>query len=735
MMTKMADWKFENNIYEPKDIDKLFEGIEFIKSNKRIEYANVPCVIDIETSSFYEDEEKRAIQYAFVFGINGKCIIGRYMWELILLLDKTKEHFDLWKDKRIIFYVHNLSYEFQWFRKHFKWEKVFSVEERKPLYAMTEDGIELRCSYLLSGYSLEKVGENLTKYKVNKMVGDLDYKLLRTPLTPLTDKELGYILNDGLVVMCYIQEQIESHHYNISYLPLTKTGEVRNYCRKNCFYQNNSHKKGVIKFTKYHKMMENLPVVDIDEYKQLKRAFHGGFTHANAIYVNTIQENVASYDFTSSYPAVMISEKFPMMKGKLIKLKDKEDFYEKLKLYCCLFDIEFFDIEASTSYDHPISISKCFICEGETNDNGRLVRAKHIKTTLTEQDFYTIREFYTWSKMKITKFRIYKKNYLPRDFVLSILNLYKKKTELKGVEGKEVEYLVSKEGINSTFGMCVTDILRDETIYEDDLWSTEIPTDEELEKALNKYNHSKRRFLCYQWGVWVTAYAQRNLFTGIKEFGTDYMYSDTDSLKVLNYQDHQKYIDNYNRGIKIKIIKALSYNNIDISMAHPKTIKGVEKWLGVWDFEGCYKHFVTLGAKRYMVENEEGFKYIVDKKYIERNNITNYELLKNDKYKIKLPFSLTISGVNKQVAIPYLYEKFNGKVLENFKDGLYIPKGFTGKNIHTYIDEETSGKCVDYMGKEYQYHELSSIHMEECDYELSLTREFLDFIMEIQDDL
>lgn len=128
------------------------------------------------------------------------------------------------------------------------------------------------------------------------------------------------------------------------------------------------------------------------------------------------------------------------------------------------------------------------------------------------------------------------------------MELYKKKTELKNVAGKEVEYLVSKENINSCYGMCVTDICRDESIYnENDEWLTELKSEEDIEKALRKYNNSKRRFLCYQWGIWVTAYARRNLFSGIKEFGYDYIYSDTDSLKVMNKDNHIDYINGYNK--------------------------------------------------------------------------------------------------------------------------------------------------------------------------------------------
>ena len=57
--------------------------------------------------------------------------------------------------------------------------------------------------------------------------------MIRHSQTPLTDTEWGYILNDGLVVMAFIQEEIERLG-DITRLPLTKTGYVRNACRTVC---------------------------------------------------------------------------------------------------------------------------------------------------------------------------------------------------------------------------------------------------------------------------------------------------------------------------------------------------------------------------------------------------------------------------------------------------------------------------------------------------------------------
>lgn len=687
----------DKNIY--KSIDELLDNeIPFIKSNKKIEYANVPCTIDIESSSFYENGEKRGVMYAFVLGVNGKCIIGRTYKQLWEYLDKISEFYGLNEKRRMIFYIHNFAFEFQWFRKWRNWIKVFATEKRVPLYALDDKGIEYRCSYQLSGYSLSNTAKNLTKYKVEKMVGDLDYKLIRHSETPLTDKEIGYILHDGLVVMCYIQEEIESNHNNITLLPLTKTGKVRKYVRKLCLY--GKQKSDKYKFKRYHNMMKALPIQSIQEYEQLKRAFHGGFTHANSYYVNQIVNNVHSFDFTSSYPYVLVSEMFPMGKGELITIHSREEFETNLKKYACVFDATFTNIIADFIYEHPISVSKCHRIHNYTSDNGRLVDAEEISITITEQDFAIIRKFYKWDHLKIKNFRRYKKNYLPRDFIRAVLSLYEKKTRLKGVEDSIVEYMNSKEMLNSCFGMCVTDICRTEIEYGNDgLWG-DVPSSPEEE--IQKYNVKKNRFICYQWGVWCTAFAMRNLFTAIYELKDDYIYSDTDSVKFINLDKHIAYFEDYNRKVKQKLLKMVNNYNLNMDMCNPKTIKGENKMIGLWDYtDGFYQSFKTLGAKRYMIKDEKGY-------------------------------SLTVSGVNKKIAIPYLYNKYGDKIMDEFKDGLIIPPQYTGKNIHTYIDEETNGIITDYKGVSIEYHELSSIHLEESGYELSLSREFIDYLLGIR---
>lgn len=691
-----------NGHITPDKIDKILKPLERLKpitTSKKKQYYNIVCAFDIETTSFYSNQldnekEKIAIMYCWQMAINGRVVFGRTWDEFITVMNRLTSFFHLYENRRLIMYVHNLAFEFQFIRKRLEWDSVFSIEQRKPLYALTTGGIEFRDSYLLSGYSLAKLGDNLQKYHVRKLVGDLDYSKIRHSKTPMTEKEIAYCENDVLVVSAYIQEEIEKAG-NITRLPLTKTGYVRNYCRNKCFYGDDRHKTNTKTYQKYRELILSLKL-DSEEYKQLKRAFQGGFTHAAARFSGKVEKNVDSIDFTSSYPYVLLSEQFPMSSGRIVEVKTKEEFQKYINLYCCLFDVEFTHLTPKIINENYISLSRCYQHEKVVVNNGRVVSADKITTTITDVDYTVIEKTYDWDSMTIYNFRIYNRGYLPTNFVKSILKLYSDKTTLKGVEGKEIEYLVSKGMLNACYGMTVTDIVRDEIIYSDE-WDIEKA---DVEKDIEHYNKSRNRFLYYPWGVWVTAYARRNLWGGIIAFGDDYIYSDTDSIKCINIEKHFDYINSYNNTVKLKLQIAADYHKIDFELFQPKTIKGVKKLIGVWDWEtenNKYTRFKTLGAKRYMIEQDG-------------------------------KINITVAGVNKKTAVPYLVKKYGDKVFDAFTNDLTIPKEHTGKMTHTYIDERKTGVITDYLGNKNTYDEFSSVHLENAEYSLSLSQAYIDFL-------
>lgn len=682
------------------EIDGKYKRVYQRKRHKKgYYYYNVPCAFDIETSSFYVNNEKQAIMYIWQFAFNGSVIIGRTWDDFIKLLNAISEKFNITIDNRLIIYVHNLSYEFQFMRKYLEWENVFAVDNRKPIKCCTVSGIEFRDSYILSGYSLEKTGEQLHKYKVSKLVGNLDYDIIRTPKTHLTKDEISYCINDVLVVSAYIQEQIEQYG-NILKVPLTNTGRVRTYCRNRCFGKGNKDKT---QYYAYKKLMKALQL-NSKEYELLANAFMGGFTHANANKVNRILYDVSSYDFTSSYPAVMLLEQYPMGKGIYKNTFKSWDEYKQYNTtYCMVFDLLLEGVSLKVQADTPISSSKCRILENPVINNGRVASADKLLISCTNVDLDVYLAFYNIEHLSITNCYCYIKDYLPKPILQAILDLYKQKTELKGVENMEVEYLHSKGMINSCYGMMVTSITRPDYNYNNGEW--EIDKNIDIEKAIADYNGDKNRFLFYPWGIFVTAYARRNLFSAILECGNDYCYSDTDSVKILNRENHLTYFDAYNNKIIQKIKKCCKENDLDENYFSPKTIKGVIKTIGIWDYEGTYTMFKTLGAKRYL--------YVDDDK-----------------------LHATIAGTGKQKAVEYLISKYKtyDKIFKAFTTGLEIPENYTGKLTHTYIDDTMEGDILDIDGNLYHYKQLSGIHLEKTTFKLSLTEMFLKYIMGVQDE-
>lgn len=142
-------------------------------------------------------------------------------------------------------------------------------------------------------------------------------------------------------------------------------------------------------------------------------------------------------------------------------------------------------------------------------------------------------------------------------------------------------------------------------------------------------------------------------------------------------------------------------------MVEPQTMDGERKLLGVWDWDGHYSRFKTLGAKRYMVE------YAVDPL--------------NGKNQGKI--SITVSGLNKKTAVPWLLDTY-GKdgVWDAFEDEMEVPAEYTGKLTHTYLDEPREGFLEDYQGTVAPFSEDTAVHLEKQPYGLGLAEDFLKFL-------
>ena len=332
-------------------------------------------------------------------------------------------------------------------------------------------------------------------------------------------------------------------------------------------------------------------------------------------------------------------------------------------------------------------------CDNARWDNGRLIKADRCKLWITEQDLLIIKAAYTWTDVKVLELYESFKQYLPKVFIEYILKLYGNKTSLKNVDDKEALYLQSKQYINALFGMTVSALMYSDIKFNQDaedlkdIWKIDELTAQQIDKKLEKLRsfspREKRYFLNYSWGIYVTAFARRNIWKFIERYDSQVIYTDTDSNFFYGSVD----VSWYNEEITEKLKKACADLDINFELCRPKTKKGKVKQLGIFEKEDSCTEFRTLGAKRYCLRNARTGK-----------------------------LELTVSGINK--AAVYILKDD----IENFTKEVCFDKDFptVHKQLTTYCCNQPRLVWPDGYISEYK----EGINLRPTGYTMSITPEY-----------
>ena len=215
---------------------------------KKGKISNLVFGLDIETSTFKienSDDEYCSFMYSYCISnldfTNGKynnITMGRTYKELDQYLFNLNE---LAKENDVdyVIYIHNLSYEFSFFCNNLEFFKsnldtideknCLFLESNKPLF-LKLDRLVFKCSYLLTGKSIKKLGDEIGIQKL-----DYNYKKLRTPLTKMTQKEIDYNYRDVEIMLKSVYKLFKNNLYmkSVKDIPLTKTGIMRFNCEQN----------------------------------------------------------------------------------------------------------------------------------------------------------------------------------------------------------------------------------------------------------------------------------------------------------------------------------------------------------------------------------------------------------------------------------------------------------------------------------------------------------------------
>ena len=536
-----------------------------LKGKNKTTYYNIPLSFDIETTTIIETEH--SYMYIWQFGYiceNKQYVVKGRTWKEF---DYFIRHLSrLVGNKCVIVWVHNLSFEFGFLRGLYKNDisELFCKEKDAPIKFRLLGNIEFRCSYSLTNMSLDKLSKDFTTTK--KLVGDLDYNILRNSTTPLTDDEECYCDND-VIILCEFAIYVYSHLIIDGKIPLTSTGILRAEVKHNAY-----ESKGRKQVSSY--IRNNFPSKPLYDL-MMNYAFIGGITHAKASICGDKLTNIESFDFTSSYPAVMLQPQYYYPERWIYTKEFNPD-----KLH--MFLVEYSEFMTKTQHS-LFSSSKAVKISNAIIDNGRIRYATTIRLLVLDIDMDWIERAYDYKSKKIIKMWESNKIRLPEYLTQPIINAYVEKAKKK--RNKE-NYVNEKSKVNSAYGLTVQRLILNEIVYEDGMFHV---------KHINFADAIKNSILLPQWGCYVTAYARRNLINAILEFPDLICYYDTDSIKgYLNRTDVLDYIDKYNTKMSRENLKIAKHYNVDYDLISD---------LGQFDWEtkdNPYEQFMTWGAKRYI---------------------------------------------------------------------------------------------------------------------------------------
>lgn len=560
----------------------VYEPTEFFAYNEFEIHDNSFLTFDIEC---YTESEQLAYMYMWQVCFGGCVCVGRTWEEYILFFKKIGALFDSNYRNRVVIYVHFLSYEFQFIKEFFDIIEVFARDRRKPIRFVgklkgSDFVYEFRCSFFLSNMSLAKFMENSKLCEYKKLDGDdFNYTEKRTPFTPLTDMQLAY----GYVDVAGLEQSIYDRLMDddLKSIPMTATAYVRRFCRERC-----------IKSPAYMDWF-HASKLTLKQYKLARACFRGGNTHASRFYAGMPLKDVGSCDIRSSYPARLLFEKYPSGAFYDYEPTNLTDFLSLCNTKSVFMHIRLIDIDIKDNVSVPyIDFAHCSsVSRRAGNDNGRVLFADSLDYYCTEVDLQIILNQYNIKHIEIIYACWANKDYIPSELAQSIFYWYEKKNVLKGDPTKSYEYAKSKNNLNSIYGMAVSSILKEEVYYNTKTkeWGiAELDYFEEHE-AFEKYYNSRNSFLPYQMGVYVTAYARKELQRGIDMLGDDFVYCDTDSSKFLYPEKNFALFDELNKNI--------------IATKTPHTVSIDGEYLGIWEHDGIYSDFKTLGAKKYLTKS------------------------------------------------------------------------------------------------------------------------------------
>ena len=338
-------------------------------------------------------------------------------------------------------------------------------------------------------------------------------------------------------------------------------------------------------------------------------------------------------------------------------------------------------------------------------ENGRLVYASKIKVCLIEQDWFNYEDLYEWEVVEVRVIYQAKLDYLP-DYVRKVVCKY---FVLKETLPKDsVEYSLAKRKLNGIFGMAATSLPEHEVVFNEETNEMELSSQARSYKDLTRY-----LIMLPQWAIYTAAATRRSICRSIKACGFDSLYYDTDSNKIMKFDLHKEWFDNFNAE-RMELNRNM--NTYDFE-------KKYFERLGCFELEYIGKRFKVLGCKRYLVTHDGStqvtiagcvkgsFEKYAEKLYRAANDLEEDEKLTEEQKK-----------------------EFEDLIYNMFTDDLRLPPGDSEKKTTVYYDKAFVDTLTDYEGNTEEIKEGSCVAIIDIPFTMSMEEDFINRIEELSDE-
>lgn len=604
-------------------VENVLNNVEPIANKKRntknIErYLYCGGGYDTESTTIMNgDKPDFAFVYHVQIMINGIYIYFRDINLCVPFFTALSDYIENnYNECKLIIWVANLAHEWAFFKRQLAKVGItdlFAKSKRQPLKITIRNCIEFRECLGLWGRSLAHIAETYTK--TQKLKGDLDYKKIRTNKTIITDTEYQYNRNDVQILDELSYVAFDKFTKQGLKIPMTQTGILRQKCKKAIYnYKSECAKNKLL-----------MPKDELTYFQFRKYLYCGGLSGSNIEYIGKELKHIKCADITSDYPAQINHRLFPDGELKECAPCDIHKHKHQYRIFDFVIDV----MQATTK--HAVFSKHKILNFNDTKNaiinNGKISYIENVRIMINDVDLKSLMNVYNFKGVHLIRCWYFTKKAKAPKFLLKCMNEdYLIKNQLKE-NGKSdtIEYKERKANTNSYYGMCAT------RLYDCICKFDENEKDIKEVSAEKEYNELiENIWLSPYIAYWCTSYARQILIDMIAKYPRVIVQYDTDSLyyrtDLPESQDFERDLQKWNTRKEIQNNSLFEHNK------HFKT-------LGQWEIDKEeYKNFKCLGAKRYLLEKQNGdIKPVVAglpkqafKDYCKKHNVDPFKIFEND---------------------------------------------------------------------------------------------------------